>query len=245
MAGRSKSVILNLLLVSILFLAGCFYLRLQQVRDQLARFEQYYEIKEGEYYSIIAQQPVLLSSDIIRLMRCPPSRTDGNEPNFVFVYILEKQYPPDVNEHLNFSVKVTFIFENDKLVNTLVDRRFFDAISKKTFIEILKYFGSSRVDVGKQSVSAVADKTTPLKVPDANEILSILGKPYSKDGQSYIYKYAWKLPDDSELKAPNKINTIFTFNENGKMLKCRSDFFGSPVELDLSPLYKKDEKQKK
>jgi hypothetical protein len=227
------------------FLSGCFYLRLQQVREQLACFEQYYEIEEGKYYSLIAKKPVLLSSDIIRLMRCPPSQIDGNEPNFVFDYILEKQYPPDINEIGNYSVKVTFLFENDKLVNTLIDRRFFDAISKKTFISVVKAFGNSKVDIGKQSVSAMTGKTDQINVPDANEILRLLGKPYSKDGQSYTYKYAWKLPENSQSKVLNKINTIFTFNDKGKMLKCRSDFFGSPVELDLSSLYKKDEKQKK
>ncbi|MFA5554024.1 MAG: hypothetical protein WCZ89_08420 [Phycisphaerae bacterium] len=239
MARYFKKIILMLLLTSVLFLSGCFYLRLHHVQKQLGNFEHYYEIQEGEFLSFIAKEPILFSADVVRLMRCPPSLIDGNEPNFVFYYTLEKKYPKNVSEPENYSVTIAFVFEDDKLAKTLIDQRLFAAIPKKTFIDIVKAFGTAKVDTRSQSVSATAgSKAAQLQLPDSNEVLRLLGQPYSVEGRNYTYKYMWKLPEGSKT-SPNVIEAVFTFNEKDKLLKCSSNILGSPMGLDFSSLYQK------
>jgi hypothetical protein len=245
MVERLKSTLLAALLVTlVMLLSSCFYLRLQQVKNQLARFDQYYEIKEGRRFSITAKEPVLLPDDVVRIMKTPPSRSRHNEPDLVFDYTLQKQYPAGDLEAKNYDITVTFVFENDKLANTLIDQRFFAVIPKQLFITIVKAFGNAKVDIGKRHISAWSADTGEIHIPDVNEIIQLLGKPYSRDGRVHTYKYLRKLPPQFEPNEPDLLDAFFTFDDKDNLIKCKSEFLGALMEVDFSPLYNYSEQQK-
>jgi len=187
---------------------------------------------------------VLLSTDVVRIMKTPPSRRYYKDQNLLFDYTLQKQYPAAQTENGNYDVNVTYIFEADKLTEALIDQRFFAVIPKQIFVAIVKAFGNAKVDIAKRRISATSADAGEIHIPDANEVLQLLGKPYSQDGLVYTYKYLRKLLPEFEPNEPNLLDSVFTFDDKGNLIKCKSEFLGGPIDLDFSPLYNHSEQQK-
>jgi len=240
---KAKTALLVLLLAGIcLTVSGCFYLRLQQVKCQLSRFDDYYQVREGERFSIVAKKPVLLSADVIRIMETAPSRTRIKDQRLSFDYTLEKQYPPGQTEPNNYDITTTFRFDADKLSEVLIDRRFFATMPKWMFIALVKAFGNSQVDLRNRRLSASHHSESPdTHVPDVNEVLLLLGKPYAEDGNTFTYKYRRVTPQSAEGRSRDCLSAVFTFDGQGRLAKCRSEFLGGPVELDFTPLLRLQE----
>ncbi len=230
---KIRVVLLVLLLgLCCVALVGCFYMRLASVKTQLADFDENFEIREGEKFGIIAKHPVLLSADVVRIMKCSPSTISTQQEKLLYEYILEKQYPDQKNETADYDVTAGFVFVDDKLSEVQVDKRFFAVIPKDIFVSIVKAFGNARVDMQARRASASA-QIERLHLPDANEVLMLLGEPYSKDGRVWRYKYKRK-KDDADDKEKVDYPAEITFTDDGRMLKCRSEFLGSPAEFDFT-----------
>ena len=240
---KPKTALLIILLAVVgLTASGCFYLRLQQVKAQLSRFDDYYKISEGEQFSITAREPVLLSADVIRIMDMPPSETYLKDQNLFFDYILEKQYPPDQSEPNNYDITITFNFLEDKLSEVLIDRKFFATIPEWMFINIVKSFADAQVDLQKRALTASYHSESPdVHIPDVNEVLTLLGKPYTQDGNAFTYKYKRLTPQPAGGQKDNSLSAVFTFDKQGRLIKCRSEIIGGHMELDFAPLLKLQE----
>lgn len=236
------SLLLSVLCLCLMF-SGCFYLRLQKVKGQLADFDEHFEIKEGQKFSLIAKEPVLLPSDIVRIMKEKPSSEVMMEDRLFYDYVLEKQYPGDKDEPDNYDISIRFVFIQDKLSESHIDKRFFAAIPKEMFIAILKAVGNAEVDIGTRHISGVHGIAGQLHLPDANEVLELLGKPYSHEGNVYTYKYLRKRPTPMSVDEKDYLPAVFTFDDKGNFLKCRSEFLGGPMEIDFSSVSKKKNKK--
>jgi hypothetical protein len=240
---KPKTALLIILLAAVCLTAsGCFYLRLQQVKAQLSRFDEYYKICEGERFSITAKEPVLLSADVIRIMDTPPSKTHLKDQKLSFDYILEKQYPPDQGEPNNYDITITFDFNEDKLSEVLIDRKFFAAIPKWMLIDLIKAFADAKVDLQKRYLSASYHSESPdVHIPDVNEVLTLLGKPYTQDGNIFTYEYKRLTSQPASDQKDNSLSAVFTFDKQGRLVKCRSEILGGHMELDLAPLAQSQE----
>ncbi len=240
---KPKTTLLVLLLAMVcLMVSGCFYLRLQQVKAQLSRFDDYYKISEGERFSITAKEPILLSVDVIRIMDAPPSKINLKGQELSFDYILEKQYPPDKSEPNNYDITITFNFLQDKLSEVFIDKKFFATIPKWMLIDLIKAFADARVDLQKRSLSAsLPSESSDVHIPDANEVILLLGKPYTQDGNNFTYKYKRLTPQPTRDQKDNSLSFFFTFDKQGRLVKCRSEILGGVMELDLTPLAQSQE----
>ena len=239
---RFRGALLALLLgVCCMTVAGCFYTRLADVKGQLADFDENFEIHEGEKFRIIAKNPVLFSADVVRIMKSRPSTISTQQGKLLYEYILEKQYPDQKNETADYNIIAGFVFIDDKLSEVDIDKKFFAVFPKDIFISIVKAFGSAEVDIQTRRVSASA-RTEKLNLPDANEVLLLLGEPYSKDGPIWSYKYIRKKGDNTNDREKVDYPVEFTFTDDGRMLKCRSEFLGSPAEFDFTTYWQAIEK---
>jgi len=234
---KIKRVSLSVLLIAcVLLLSGCFYLRLNKVKGQIAEFDRYFEIKEGKVFSLVAKEPVLYSEDIVRIMKTQPSGQHKEGEILFYDYVLEKQYPSEKNEAGDYDIRVRFVFTENKLGETRIDKRFFTILPRNIFIAILKAFGSAKVDRKNRRVSGGHGVAGEIHLPDANEVQLLLGKPYTKEDFVYTYKYLRKTPEISSENDNAYLPAVFTFDKHGKFLKCRSEFLGGPFELDTTSI---------
>ncbi|MFH1616579.1 MAG: hypothetical protein ABIG61_16030 [Planctomycetota bacterium] len=234
----SKRTIVLFVFACLLCLAasGCFYLRLQQVKGQLARFEEYYEITEDEKIRIVAKEPVLLPDDVIRIMKQKPSAESNGVGGLFYDYTLEKQYPSQKDEADNYDINVRFIFTGDRFSECHIDKRFFAVIPKWMFIAILKAMGNAKIDIAKRSITGGAGSAdaNEIHLPDVNEVQMLLGKPYAAEGNVYTYKYLKKNPEAASSDEKDYLPAVFTFDDGGSFLKCRSELLGGAMEMDFS-----------
>ena len=225
-----------------LTVSGCFYLRLQRVKGQLAEFDEYFEIKEGEKFCLISKEPVLFPSDLTRIMEQKPTMESVSGDRLFYDYILEKQYPVQKDEVGNHDISVRFVFVKNKLAESHIDKRFFAVIPKAVFLAILKAMGNAKVDIGKRKISGGYGVAGELHLPDANEVQILLGRPYARECNVYTYKYLRMSPQVTSSDKRSYLPAVFTFDDDGSFLKCRSEFLGGPMDIDFSEMLKNKKK---
>jgi len=238
----SRIIILFLCAAAMVFVSGCYYLRLQEVKNQLADFDNYYILEESGQLSISAKMPILYPDDIVRIVNSEPTAKEQTKSELYYDYVLEKQYQSAKNEQGDYNIKLRFLFARGKLNKILIDERLFAIIPKNVIIALVRSFGSAKIDVKnlRFSLSVNVDK---IHLPDANEVVASLGKPYSQKDNTYAYNYLRK-----SLNAKNNDNgklasAEFVFNKDGNCIKCRSKVFGIPFEMDLEKIVQKQKEQ--
>ncbi|MBN2456256.1 MAG: hypothetical protein JXB29_06960 [Sedimentisphaerales bacterium] len=227
-----------------LMVSGCFYLRLQKVQGQLSEFDEYFEIKEDEKFCIIAKEPVLFPGDVVRIMNQKPSTEASGSDRLFYDYVLEKQYPGEKNEAGNYDISVRFVFIKDKLTESYIDKRFFTVIPKAMVLAILKAMGNAKVDIGKRRIYGGYGVAGEVHLPDANEVQMLLGSSYLREGNVCTYKYLRRSQQVTSVEKKDYLPAVFTFDDDGNFVKCRSEFLGGPIDIDFSLLLKNEKKPK-
>ncbi len=245
---KSKKAFLYLcLLCCCVGLPGCVYLRLYQVKSQLRQFDKYFEIVEGEKFSLVFKEPVFYPHDIIWIMKSKPTSQDEQDKKLVYDYTLEKQYLHGKNETGSYNLTAEFVFIDDMLSEVRLEKRVFAIFPKPLLIALLKAMGGAKVDMQKRSVSAKYQEKREekhedrpkeeyiFKIPDVNEITSSLGIPYSQQDNVYTYKYLHKKPSSDANGKEIYSTAEFTFDKDThNLLACESELYGAPVKMKLS-----------
>jgi len=224
-----KAILWILLICCCCVISGCLYLRLYEVKNQLANFDKYFDIREGERFLITAKKPVLLNTDIVKIFKGKPSSEKVNDEKLFYDYTFIKQYAGDKDEIANYDITFTLVCVDKKLTECYIDKRYFAIVPKDIAIEILKLMGGAKVDTKKRTVSGSSSGSSSEQshLPDVNEVKLLLGKPYSIEGNIYTYKYVRK---SSEILKPEEIEilpVVLTFDDKGNLQKCHSKILGS------------------
>ncbi len=234
---KIRKVVLYLCLACcIAALSGCVYLRLNQVKRQLAQFDEYFELVENDDFYLIFKKPVLYSRDIAWMMKSVPSSQEKQDQNLTYNYILEKQYSSEKDKTGNYDLTIKFIFTDDRLSKVMLEKRIFVIFPKTFFIELLRTLGGATVDKRQRKVSWQFEHKLEKEphIPDINEVQRLLGSPYSQKDNIYTYKYLPKKPPSADNEQEKYYIADFTFDkESGKMLKGSSDLYGSKIELSF------------
>lgn len=223
-------ILLVLCTVGMIFLSGCFYLRLREVKNQLADFDKYYIIEDSKQLFISAKTPVLYPDDIVRIMRSDPTAKEQTKSELYYDYILEKQYASAKDEQGDYDIKMRFSFAGGKLNKIVIDEPFFAIIPKNVFIALIKSFGSAKIDIINRR-ALISPKIDELRLPDKNEVVVLLGKPSWQRDNRYVYNYLRKSPNAKNNK--KLLPADFIFDKQGNCIKCRSMVLG---EITCSPL---------
>jgi len=247
MLSKRTIICIGLLLVLALT-PGCLWLRLLQVKKQLADFEHCIQVKEDKGLKMIFLKPTLYSGDIQTLLDRPTFRkkTGGNKQ---WTFVFEKVYAEGrKNETDNFDVSLDMIFKNDLLSEIHLPERFLVILPKSFLIMLCKTMGNAEINMAHQSVKGTfkyrEKEASQIQIPKKDEILKFLGKsfaaPESDVNLNLLYRYQLK-PTTANQKYFILSWINFTFGEKeSRLLTAEANLCGIELFMDFSTDSKDD-----
>jgi hypothetical protein len=208
------------LAAALLLLSGCVYLRLLQLKHQLARFDEHFAVQTADGLAIICHKPVLLSDDIRWIGVKPEStRKLGQAEQWLVRWV--KQLPPSVKEDVEFDIVLHLSFAEDKLTRIAIPEKYFAVMPKPFLVGVIKSLGQGRVDkAGKKIEAAVSAAEIAAARPKLPGIDKLLGKPSEEreEGTTTIVRYRY-VPSTKESRA-GVFDMHLTFDtKSGELLK--------------------------
>lgn len=243
---RLQSLFILCLLAVSCLTSGCVYLRLLQLKNQLADFEKNFAYSSADGLRLIFKSPVLLGDDLRWLGAEPESihKTDNNES---WQIRWAKELPPGTKEEGVYDVVVNAEMTDHRLRSVQIPERYFAYVSKSLFVSALRSAGHAHID--RQSRQAVMN--TPPDEPgavgpvDRPSIQKMLGLPTQliNEPQACRYRYVFR-PQTSG--APGKpVEVTFVFDPTSGMLRkligklpkgtLSFDFSGTESAKDAQP----------
>lgn len=237
-------IYLGLLFFSI-SITGCVYLHLLGVRGQLSRFENYFEIRDQNEFTLVFLKPVLLTGDIIWLTELGPTSEEETGQGKLWKYIFEKQYSGPRDENGDFDIPIIMLFQkDDKLREVRFPDRFLEFASKPLLIRMFKSMGYSQISNLRRSATSKFEGGT-MEIPRKQFILKVLGKPFNIENSDHISKFAYKynLKKGKPVDKDFKVLVNFTFQQgDDKLLKAEGSLGGLKLFMDFSVEESKDGK---
>jgi hypothetical protein len=230
-----------LLFLLITSLSGCVYLRLLEIKRQLADFERHFSLEYRDALVVVSREPVLLKEDILYLARNRPSRAEEGPRHSMWQYYFVKQYPPRQEEEGGgFDVPVRLFFDKDKLYMGALPARYFKLMPRAFIIEALSAIGRAQVN----PITRYAEGRFTMKIkkwgdplPRRQDFLKLMGRPYSIDNTdedttlSFLYSLQRGGPDPSP---PSAAWARLTFSRGAEELsKIEAKFAGMRLVLSL------------
>lgn len=230
--------------ISIIFLlfivssTGCVYLRLLKVKRQLNDFENNFELNDQNGLKFVFKNPVLLSGDIIWLMKNDPLSREQAENGEIWVYVLEKQYLDENTDKVNYDIPILFYVRDDKLIEMTFPERFIKNLSKPLLIKMLGSMGKSEISKSTRSAGTEFKGSNSDEIPKKRYIISVLGKPYedetTDDTQTFTYLYNLKKSDMAKEDDQFDLKMRFSFgDDNDSLEKAEYNFNGLTMSLSL------------
>jgi hypothetical protein len=234
-----KKVPIILLLLFFVSSTGCVYLRLLKVKRQLNDFENNFELNDQNALKLVFKNPVLLSDDIIWLMKNDPLSTEQTENGGeTWVYVLEKQYLDENTDKVNYDIPIQFYLRDDKLVEITFPERFLKNLSKPLLIKLLGSMGKSQISKSTRSAGTEFRGSNSDEIPKKRYIISVLGKPYKDETtdhtETFTYLYNLKKNDMAKEDDEFDLKMTFCFQDDNEMLKkAEYNFNGLTMSLSL------------
>ena len=223
------SIIILLIIVSS---TGCVYLRLLAVKRQLNDFEENFELSGQNGLTLVFKNPVLLSDDIIWLMKSDPVSREQSEKGEIWVYVLEKQYLGENTDKINYDIPILFCVRDDKLVEMTFPERFLKNLSKPLLIKMLGSMGKSEISKSTRTAGTEFKGSNSDEIPKKRYIVSVLGKPYKDETtdhtETFTYLYDLKKSDTAKEDDRFDLEMTFSFGEdNDSLSKAQYNFNNS------------------
>jgi hypothetical protein len=233
--GKKISIIFLLFIVSS---TGCVYLRLLKVKRQLNDFENNFELNDKNGLSFVFKNPVLLSDDIIWLMKNDPLSRQQTEIGETWVYILEKQYLDENTDKVSYDIPMLFYLRDDKLAAMTFPERFLKNLSKPLLIKMLGSMGKSEISKSTRSAGTEFRGSNLDEIPKKRYIMSVLGKPYkdenADDTSKFTYLYNFKKNGIEKENDEFDLKMTFSFRDDDETLqKAEYNFNGLTMSLSL------------
>lgn len=175
--------LLGLLLLS---LTGCVWLRLLEIKNQLADFDEYIrvEIVEG-HFVVRFLEPVLLSKDFVELSKLHPSRTTDLAEGYRWFLDFHFRTPHNPEQAAKV-ISFAMTFTPEHKMSSFSFSPLFLQMAPKAFLEAsIRSLGLGKVDQGKRQMRVDPDDLPGLsdKLPTRKEIVEVLGPPE----EDYVY----------------------------------------------------------
>lgn len=221
-----------------LLLGGCIYLRLLELRNQLAHFDRFFSTDLRHGLTITCKDPVLLDQDLAFFHLTPESRHRiGVAERWHFRWV---KNPPVAGERPGeYAVSADFIFVNHKLTRIVLPPRLFAFVPKRFFLRMVEAFGHARVDRATHTARArVHTDYTPGTEPPrftGDGLASLLGTPTTvapgPDGPQWRYRYRAASPDQHS----GYIDVTFTLDPTTHLVRrIRGVVFNGRIDLDFA-----------
>ncbi len=216
-------------------LGGCIYLRLLELKHQLADFDRYFATDLRVGVKITCLKPVLLDDDMAFFKLAPESRKRlGNVERWHFRWV--KAYTAPGEDPAAYDVPADFIFVDHKLASVLLPERLFVFVPKRFFLTVIKAFGHAQVDRARRTASAsVQESFAPGSIPpapSAGDLRAMLGAPESTERTAEGVVWHYRYREASESRHAGRIAFAFTVNPaTHKAVRIRGSIIGLTFDV--------------
>lgn len=236
----------SLILAVMLLLAGCVWLRLLEIKNQLSAFEENFRVEVTEQHFIVHfLDPVLLSDDFVYLSKLHPSRierlADGSARWFLDFRIDPLKEENQRNKRVTFAMT----FNNEERLAAFDFSPLFLEMAPAAFLEAsIRSLGSGQVDQDKRQLKVSSEDLPQLKapLPRIEAITSVMGKPVSEHLENglkvLIYRFkADATPTDPEF-ADRRLAEAWLYFEpkRNELVRLKGRFAGLKLSIDYKKL---------
>jgi len=215
-------VYLGLLLI-ILTLSSCIFFRMLEVRDQLNYFETNFDLNDERGLTLVFKNPVLLSDDVIWLMKGSPVFVKPEQDGQLWTYVFQKQHTISQDEGDKYDMPILMVMEDDKLTEVTFPERFLKNLSIPLLKQMLASMGNADISKLSKSASSTYTSEDPTKIPTSDNVVETLGVPYEIEdlGENSKFEYLYYLEDAQGNANKDNLNFELWFiaGKDDKVLK--------------------------
>lgn len=235
---------LALLLVLLCSLLGCVYLRLLEVKNQLARFDENFRIDVSDHFVLHFLHPVLLSDDFLELSKLQPSRIETLSTGSRWY---QKFHKLDSQGRIQDGVDIVFVLtfnREGKLVSWDFSPVFMAMVPAQFFEASLRSLGKGKVDEARKKLSVDDEDLPRLSVtpPAREKLVALMGPPAEESEKNklklYIYRFQVETPhldEDYEDRRTAVIKLYFNPTTD-ELVRMGGKFVGLKIGIDFLKL---------
>ena len=182
MQRPSRTVVSRLpLILLLLALSGCVWLRLLEIKNQLADFDENVRVEvQDRHFILHLLKPVLFSDDFVYLSKLQPSRVE-NLPGGNYRWHLDFQFDPvKTAEQKSRIVSFIMTYNAERRLAAFDFSPLFVEMAPPVFLEAsIRSLGAGKLDQGKRQLKVDPEDLPRLttRLPKTSNILSVLGPP--------------------------------------------------------------------
>lgn len=230
----------------LLFLGGCVWLRLLEIKNQLADFDEYVRVEvKDQHFILNFSKPVLLSEDFVSLSKLRPSRIESL-PEGGYRWFLDFRIDPSLDaDQKRKRVSFAMTYNSKNRLTAFDFSPLFIQMAPATFLEAsIRSLGLGTIDQDKRQLK-VAPEDLPKLVtafPKMKDITGVMGPPQSTDAEAglkvLVYRFvAESLPVDSEFEDRRIAEARLYFDpKKEEMLGLKGRFAGLKLTIDYRRL---------
>ncbi len=176
---------------------GCVYWRLNQFRNQMSAFPDYYRIEDRDLPTIVALEPVLKPDDLGWLSGLPATETLSSGRSTTETYHFVKHYAdPADDEGGEYDIILLAHFnEDDRLHEYQAPARFAIVLTEENFEEVFRPMKDGSIE-RLQHATGWSWEEHKVNIPVREEIIDFFGVPYAREeveeGVAYTYVFQLK-----------------------------------------------------
>lgn len=221
---------------------GCVFWRLNQFRQQLGQFPEYFLVEEGEAATLItAQQPVLRPDDLGWLTGLAADPRVGPVGETIEAYHYIKQYlDADQNEAGAYDLLFELRYNaDDRLEGIGVEAPFASLLTMDNFNEVFQPMKHS-TDERRQQTTGWSWDDHRVTIPDRTDIKHFFGIPYTVENESdtVAYTYVYLLDEAAPQwnPTPGDVHLRFVFSPEDERVIFTEAYKGRIfLRVDLRP----------
>jgi hypothetical protein len=221
---KSKRVFVFLgLFLIIITLSSCVFVRMVKVKNQLNDFETNYDLNDERGLTLVFKNPVLLTDDVIWLMKGGPVSVEKMDKGELWTYVFQKQHTISQDEGDAYDIPILMVMNDDKLTEVTFPERFLKNLSIPLLKKMLTSMGNADVSKLRRSASSKFSGDDPTEIPTSDNVIETLGAPYEieqLEGNSE-FSYLYYLEDAQGNGSKDNLNFELWFiaGDQDKTLK--------------------------
>ncbi|MEM7008423.1 MAG: hypothetical protein AAF462_04740 [Thermodesulfobacteriota bacterium] len=219
---HNKSPILLFVIVITLALSSCVLFRMLELKDQLNDFETNFDLNDESGLTLVLKNPVLLSDDVMWLMKGSPTSVKLNEQGQLWTYVFVKQHTTSQDEGDSFDIPILMVIQDEKLTQVTFPERFLNNLSIPLLKQMLSSMGNADVSKLKKTASSTYSGEDIQEIPTADNVMETLGQPYEievmDDKSKLTYLYFLQDAQGNATKDNLNLELWFTAGNEDKVL---------------------------
>ena len=234
------------MLLMLLVLAGCVWLRLLEIKNQLADFDEFVRVEvSNKHFILHLMKPVLLSDDFVYLSKLRPSRIE-NMSGGTYRWYLDFHFDPATSPGQKAKI-VSFImtYNAEQRLASFDFSQLFVEMAPPVFLEAsIRSLGVGKLDQGKKQLKVDPEDLPKLtaSLPKTWNILSVMGPPAGEiieEGlRVLIYRFkADAMPVSKEYEERRLAEARLYFDPVlDELVRLKGKFAGLKLSIDYRKL---------